>query len=114
MSYVLREPALIRSSTNRFQSRRRRPAGGADCHFYIFGPHDRYPSAQRTVTHHLRRRKFDTSWKMAETLGIERMVIVNPTPNGTHHQCMIDSLEIFGRKRAQGVAVVNESFPAGS
>jgi predicted TIM-barrel fold metal-dependent hydrolase len=49
---------------------------------------------------------------MAETLGIERMVIVNPTPYGTDHQCTIDSLEAFGRKRAKGVAVVNESFSA--
>jgi predicted TIM-barrel fold metal-dependent hydrolase len=47
---------------------------------------------------------------MAEILGIERMVIVNPTPYGTDHQCTIDSLEMFGRKRAKGVAVVNESF----
>jgi predicted TIM-barrel fold metal-dependent hydrolase len=86
------------------------PAGSTDCHFHIFGPPGRYPLSPARGYTPSPEANIDTYGKMADTLGIERMVIVNPTPYGTDHQCTIDSLEVFGRKRAKGVAVVNEGF----
>jgi predicted TIM-barrel fold metal-dependent hydrolase len=90
--------------------RQKGPAGSTDCHFHIFGPPNRYPLSPARGYTPSPEANIDSYRKMAETLGIERMVIVNPTPYGTDHQCTIDSLEAFGRKRAKGVAVVDEGF----
>jgi predicted TIM-barrel fold metal-dependent hydrolase len=106
----LPEPPLSEPPRTASRPRQRGPAGSSDCHFHIFGPHDRYPLSPARGYTPSPEANIDTYRKMAETLGIERMVIVNPTPYGTDHQRTIDSLEIFGRRRAKGVAVVNESF----
>jgi predicted TIM-barrel fold metal-dependent hydrolase len=45
---------------------------------------------------------------MADVIGIERVVIVNPTPYHADHECTIDSINIFGRDRARGVAIINK------
>jgi len=106
----LPEPPLSEPPRTASRPRQKGPAGSTDCHFHIFGPHDRYPLSPARGYTPSPEANIDTYRKMAETLGIERMVIVNPTPYGTDHQRTIESLEIFGRKRAKGVAVVNESF----
>ena len=69
--------------------------------FSVFGPHDRYPlspargytPSPEATTHTYR--------KMAETLGIERMVILNPTP--WHGPPMHNRfVEIFGGSERKG------------
>jgi predicted TIM-barrel fold metal-dependent hydrolase len=49
---------------------------------------------------------------LAETLGIERMVIVQPTAYGHDHACTLDSVAALGRERARAVAVIDERFTA--
>lgn len=90
--------------------RHQAPSGCTDCHFHIFGPVDRYPLDPHRGYTPSPEANIRTYQALAKTLGIERVVIVNPTPYGTDHQCTIDSLEIFGHERARAVAVVNESF----
>jgi predicted TIM-barrel fold metal-dependent hydrolase len=88
----------------------RGPKGSTDCHFHIFGPHDRYalsPGRGYTPSEESNIRTYQT---MADTVGIDRMVIVNPTPYGKDHTATIDSIEIFGRDRTRAVAVIDESF----
>nr|WP_255574789.1 amidohydrolase family protein [Caldovatus aquaticus] len=89
----------------------RAPAGACDCHFHIFGPFDRFPldpgrgytpeecliPAYRTV---------------AEALGIERMVVVQPSVYGTDNGCTLDAAEAFGLDRARAVVVIDGRFGA--
>jgi predicted TIM-barrel fold metal-dependent hydrolase len=47
---------------------------------------------------------------MAEALGIQRMVIVQPSVYGTDNECSLDAAARFGLDRARVVAVVDDSF----
>jgi predicted TIM-barrel fold metal-dependent hydrolase len=51
--------------------------------------------------------------QVAETLGIDRMVIVQPVAYGQDHTCTCDTIEIFGRNRARAVAVLDRNFDPG-
>jgi len=80
---------------------------GCDCHVHVFGPVGRFPfSGDRKYTPpealvgqlraHLR------------ALGLERVVIVQPSPYGTDNSCTIDSLIELG-SRARGIAVIDNT-----
>ena len=85
------------------------PKLSADCHFHIFGPFDQYPLSpgrhyepvQALVADYL---------ALAETVGLERRVIVTPSPYGTDNRVTLDAIEQFGRQSAVGVAVIDEGF----
>lgn len=87
----------------------RAPALACDCHFHIFGPYDRFPlDAGRhydpqaaLIPQYLR---------VAEALGIERMVIVQPSVYGTDNRCTLDAAAQFGLDRARVVAVVDPAI----
>ena len=82
------------------------PPLSCDCHFHVFGPYDRFPlDAGRhydpqaaLIPQYLR---------VAEALGIERMVIVQPSVYGTDNRCSLDAAAQFGLDRARVVAVVD-------
>jgi predicted TIM-barrel fold metal-dependent hydrolase len=85
------------------------PKLSADCHFHIFGPFDKFPlDPGRHYEPPLG--LVEDYLKLAETLGLERMVIVTPSPYGTDNRVTLDAIERFGRQRAVGVAVVDDSF----
>jgi predicted TIM-barrel fold metal-dependent hydrolase len=85
------------------------PALSCDCHFHVFGPYDRFPldagrhydPAPALIPAYLR---------VAEALGIGRMVIVQPSVYGTDNECSLDAAARFGLDRARVVAVVDDSF----
>ena len=87
----------------------RAPALSCDCHFHIFGPYDRFPlDAGRhydpqaaTIADYQR---------MADALGIDRMVIVQPSVYGTQNEVSLDAAEQFGLDRARVVVVIDDSF----
>jgi predicted TIM-barrel fold metal-dependent hydrolase len=87
----------------------RAPALSCDCHFHIFGPYDRFPldagrhydPAAALIPAYLR---------VAEALGIGRMVVVQPSVYGTDNACSLDAAARFGLDRARVVAVVDDSF----
>jgi predicted TIM-barrel fold metal-dependent hydrolase len=82
------------------------PAGACDCHVHVFGPYDRFPlSPDRSympgpaplaglIAHQ-------------QALGLERVVVVQPSVYGIDNSCMLDALHRLGA-RARGVAVVDE------
>lgn len=89
--------------------RRRAPALTCDCHFHIFGPHARYPlSAGRTYTPP--EASIAQYLSLADTLGIRRMVVVQPSVYGTDNTCTLDAVAAFGTERARAVAVIDGSF----
>lgn len=88
---------------------RKAPPLACDCHFHVFGPYDRFPlSPGRTYTPP--EASVEAYLQLADTLGIERMVVVQPSIYGTDNACTLDAVERFGRARAVAVAVIDESF----
>ncbi len=87
----------------------RAPPLSCDCHFHIFGPYDRFPlDAGRhydpqaaTIPAYLR---------VADALGLQRFVIVQPSVYGTDNECSLDAAERLGRERSRVVAVVDDGI----
>lgn len=85
------------------------PALTCDSHFHIFGPYDRFPlSGTRTydpppalVSEYL---------VIADTLGIERMVVVQASVSGTDNAVTLDAVRQCGQHRARAVAVIDDTF----
>jgi predicted TIM-barrel fold metal-dependent hydrolase len=83
------------------------PAGSTDCHFHIFGPHARYPlSPGRSYTPP--EALVEQYLALAATLGIERMVVVQPSIYGTDNECTLDAVARFGKDRARAVVVIDD------
>ena len=82
------------------------PAGACDCHVHIFGPYDRYPLDQDRVYMPCLA-SVDDLVGLRRALRIERVVIVQASPQGTNNACLIDSLRTLNRMGdvARGVAV---------
>lgn len=81
------------------------PANACDSHCHIIGPQARYPvspSASFAAPDALE----DAYLRMAEALGLERMVIVQPSFYGTDNSRTVDAIADFGQHRARGVAAV--------
>ncbi|MCS6891539.1 MAG: amidohydrolase family protein [Rhodovarius sp.] len=87
------------------------PPLSCDCHFHIFGPYARFPldpgrhydPPEAPIPAYLR---------VAEALGIERMVVVQPSVYGTDNACSLDAAARFGLDRARVVAVIDERADA--
>lgn len=76
-----------------------------DCHTHIFGPAEQFSlSLQRQYT------PGDASvadlLELHQILGIQRVVIVQPSPYGTDNACTLSALQKIG-SRARGVAVID-------
>ena len=81
------------------------PSGSCDCHTHVFGPVARYAyAARRTYTPD--EASIEDLDALHRHLGIERVVIVHPSPYGTDNRVSVDALAQFGLKRARGVAVI--------
>jgi predicted TIM-barrel fold metal-dependent hydrolase len=81
------------------------PSGAFDCHTHVFGPFDRFPlAADRAYTPgpagvaQLR--------AQLDALGIEHVVLVQPSSYGSDNSCLVDALARLG-SRARGVAVID-------
>jgi len=87
------------------------PALSCDCHFHIFGPYDRFPlDAGRTYTPPPA--LVPQYLAMAETIGIQRMVVVQASVYGTQNEVTLDAVRQFGLHRARAVVVIDDSFDA--
>jgi predicted TIM-barrel fold metal-dependent hydrolase len=83
--------------------------GTTDTHFHIFESTAKYPlSPQRMYDPALS--TVDDYRRMADAIGIERMVIVQASIYGTDNTCLMDSIGRFGAKNARGIAVVDQSI----
>lgn len=81
------------------------PPGACDCHVHVFGPVERYPfAADRTYTPP--DASIEELLALQKRLGLERVVIVQPSVYGTDNSCMLDALDRLG-SRARGVAVID-------
>lgn len=83
---------------------RQMPAGACDCHFHVFDA--RFPFVANAVFHPPPA-PLEDYLALAASLGLERAVVVHPSPYGTDNRC---SLEVAARLGPKGraVAVVND------
>lgn len=83
------------------------PVGACDAHTHVFESADKYPHVD--LPHYtLPDGPLTKLEKMADFLGLDRYVIVQPSFYGTDNRCMLDALDRAG-PRARGVAMVDES-----
>ena len=83
------------------------PPGSCDCHFHIFGSQHVYPLS--TPRDYTPPPASLAEWqRMATALGLERMVIVQPSIYGTDNNCTLDTLKAVGTERARAVVVLND------
>jgi predicted TIM-barrel fold metal-dependent hydrolase len=85
------------------------PSGACDCHMHIFGPAERYPAAA-TRTYTPRLASLADYSKMAATIGLERVVFVQPSVYGTDNRCLLDAVKQVGPS-ARGVIVPSAPAP---
>lgn len=87
------------------------PAGACDCHAHVFGALARYPfDAARVYTPgEAARADLDV---LHRQLGIDRVVLVHPSPYGTDNRIGIDTLAAWGPARARGVCVIGPQTSA--
>ncbi len=85
--------------------RLRCPPGACDCHVHIYDA--RFPLAAQA-----RRREPDALLpdyrQLQQSLGLERVVLVQPSAYGADNRCMLEALRTLGA-HARGVAVIDES-----
>lgn len=80
------------------------PPGACDCLTHIFGDPGRFPMAPgRTYTP--QPASIEEIQALHRALGVDRVVIVQPTVYGTDNACTVDALRALGG-RARGVAVI--------
>src|SRR5581483_8454726 len=85
------------------------PAKACDCHVHVIGPKARFPLA----TGHRYTPKdalVSELQAMLRRLGLERVVLVQPSFYGTDNRCMLDAMA--QNEGARGVAVLAEDTPA--
>lgn len=83
------------------------PPGACDCHMHIYGPAERYPLADS--------RAFDPPQgdvpayrALQARLGLERVVIVQPSAYGLDNRCTLDAMAAIGPS-ARGVVTLDRS-----
>lgn len=81
------------------------PPGACDCHVHVFDP-VRFPfSASRSYTPPAA--TVEDLNDFHRQLGIQRVVVVQPSCYGTDNSAMVDAIARLGRDRARGIAVVD-------
>ncbi len=83
------------------------PKRACDCHTHVFGPHDEFAlskSRKYTPPEAL----LSDLVTLHDALGIERVVIVHPSPYGSDNSCTLRSLQAL-KGRGRGVVVIDKT-----
>jgi predicted TIM-barrel fold metal-dependent hydrolase len=82
------------------------PAGACDCHTHVFGPATRFgfdPARRYTPGDAVAADLLSHQ----RLLGLDRVVIVQPSPYGSDNACTVDGMVVLGPAMARGVAVID-------
>ena len=96
--------AMDSKNSDRDRRRLRMPPGAWDSHMHIMDG-ERYPNYSRQNYTLSERYTLSAALAFESTLGIERIVIVQPSCYGTDNSCVIDALRELGPTRGRGVVV---------
>src|SRR6266480_4310001 len=83
------------------------PRGACDCHVHVFGDARIFPFApQRTYTPPAA--SVEELAELQTALGLDRVVIVQPSVYGADNSCTLDAIRRLGPK-ARGIAVIDNA-----
>jgi predicted TIM-barrel fold metal-dependent hydrolase len=99
------EPLLAKAAQPRTKVNFRVPDGSCDCHVHIFGDPQRYPFVPTRV-YTPEPASVAELKSMLGALGMDRLVIVQPSVYGTDNRCTLDAIRALG-KRARAIAVID-------
>lgn len=85
--------------------RRGVPAGACDGHVHVFDPARHAYVLPRTYTPG--GASVEDLTRFLGTVGLDRVVLVQPSAYGTDNRCLLDALARLGASRARGIAVVD-------
>jgi 2-pyrone-4,6-dicarboxylate lactonase len=81
------------------------PDPTCDCHVHVFDP---------SAHPYVRQRRYTPGTATAnqlelalDNIGASRVVLVQPSVYGTNNECMLEAIDVLGKTRARGVAVVD-------
>ena len=83
------------------------PRGACDCHTHVFGPANRFPYCDGRVYTPGDASIADLN-ALHQALGIDRVVIVHPSPYGADNACSAEAIARMS-PRARGVAVIDQA-----
>jgi len=85
----------------------RAPAGACDTHMHVFGPREIYPPAttERYVSPFA---PLESSLEEMDEVGIERIVVVQPSAYGLDNSCALDTLKRLG-KSGRGIMHLSDA-----
>ena len=83
------------------------PPGACDCHIHFYGPEEQYPVAP-TATFLPPPATLADYRQVQARLGLERVVVVQPTSYGTDNRCTMEAVDELG-EAARAVVVVDPS-----
>ena len=86
------------------------PRGATDTHVHVVGPTDRYPFVSPRTYTPPPASVDELNW-LHRRLGIERVVVVQPSFYGTDNRCTLDAMRAMGAK-ARGVVVLGNDVTA--
>jgi 2-pyrone-4,6-dicarboxylate lactonase len=84
------------------------PPLSCDAHIHIFSPDPKYPSVPAPL-YTLPYGRLEHYLRLADFLGIARMVLVQPSYYGTDNSCLIDALRVIG-SRGRGVVMLADGM----
>lgn len=88
----------------------RAPPLSCDSHFHVFGPADRYPyGSDLRYTPPIA--TIEDYQVLARRLGIERMVLVQPSAYGRDNACMLDAMQALDPAMRRGIVDIDENAP---
>ncbi|WP_046862936.1 amidohydrolase family protein [Microvirga massiliensis] len=85
------------------------PADACDTHMHLYG--SRYPLAP-TALGAPPDAGVEDYRKVQQRLGLQRIVVVQPSAYGTDNRCTLDGIAALGLDQARGIAVIDESVDA--
>jgi D-galactarolactone isomerase len=88
------------------------PPGACDTHIHFYDTADRYPVAPTALFLPPPARVADYR-ELQERLGLERVVVVQPSSYGTDNRCTLDAVAELGLAVARAVVVVDQSVEDG-
>jgi predicted TIM-barrel fold metal-dependent hydrolase len=86
------------------------PPLGCDSHFHVFGAPKQYAyGADLRYTPPLA--PLSEYLPLAQTLGVERFVLVQPSAYGRDNRCLLDAMRELGKDKCRGIVDIDENAP---
>jgi 2-pyrone-4,6-dicarboxylate lactonase len=89
------------------------PALACDSHFHVFGAPERYPYPGEQLRYTPPVAQIDDYLELAATLGIQRMVLVQPSAYGRDNTCMLDTMQNLAPAVRRGIVDLDENAEDG-